>query len=141
MIIVRPSISLNSLGGNVGVLLELSVLQEANVVDVASECVVLLLKAAPREATTGFLTNLPKVTTILESWHRGIPHLILQRMLHALGYSCRQYLSHAMILSISVPDVSRIEATISQLKTSNIPALEDAASLAASEWQRLPRCL
>ncbi|KAK0608371.1 hypothetical protein LWI29_029780 [Acer saccharum] len=128
-------------GGNVGVLLELSGLQEANVADVASECVVLLLKAAPREATTGFLTNLPKVSTILESWHRGIPHLILQRMLHALGYSCRQYLSHAMILSISVPDVSRIEATISQLKTSNIPALEDAASLAASELQRLPRCL
>ncbi|KAK4854988.1 hypothetical protein QYF36_002978 [Acer negundo] len=128
-------------GGNVGVLLELSVLQEANVADVASECVVLLLKAAPREATTGFLTNLPKVSMILESWHRGIPHLILQRMLHALGYSCRQYLSHAMILSISVPDVSRIEATISQLKTSSIPALEDAASLAASELQRLPRCL
>ncbi|KAL5782387.1 hypothetical protein ACOSP7_007416 [Xanthoceras sorbifolium] len=127
--------------GNVGVLLELSGFHEANVADVASECVVLLLKAAPREATTGFLTNLPKVSKILESWHKGIPHLILQRMLHALGYSCRQYLSHAMILSISVPHISRIEAIISQLKTSNIPALADAASLAASELQRLPRCV
>ncbi|KAH9765569.1 serine/threonine-protein kinase RUNKEL [Citrus sinensis] len=127
--------------GNVGVFLKLSCSQEANVADVASECVVLLLKAAPREGTTGFLTNLAKVTAILESWRRGTSHLILQRVLHALGYSCRQYLSHAMILSISINEISRIEAIISEMKTSSTTTLADAALLAASELQRLPRCL
>ncbi|KAK9287888.1 hypothetical protein L1049_016331 [Liquidambar formosana] len=107
-------------GSNVGVLLELSGSHEANVADIASECVVLLLKAAPREATTGFLTNLPKVTVILESCRRGLAQLLVQRVLHALGYSCRQYLSQAMILSISVPEVSRIEAIVSELKSSSI---------------------
>lgn len=126
-------------GSNIGVFLELSRSHEANVADVASECVVLLLKAAPREGTTGFLTNLPKVSTILESWNKGTQILILLRILHALGYSCKQYLSHGMILSISVSEISRIEGTISQLKSANIPALAEAASLAASELQRLPR--
>ncbi|KAJ8766294.1 hypothetical protein K2173_022353 [Erythroxylum novogranatense] len=129
-------------GSNVGVLLELSGFAEANVADIASECVVLLLKAAPREATTGFLTNLPKVTVILERWYKGLPHLILQRMLHALGYSCRQYLSHAMILSISIHEISRIELITSEIKTSasGNPDLAHAALLASSELQLLPRC-
>jgi serine/threonine-protein kinase ULK4 len=93
-------------GSNVGVFLELS--GETSVADIASQCVVLLLKAAPREATTGLLTNLPKVIVILESWSKDTPHLTVQRMLHALGYACKQYLLHAMILSISIPDISRI---------------------------------
>ncbi|GAV63396.1 Pkinase domain-containing protein [Cephalotus follicularis] len=128
-------------GSNVGVFLELSGSHEANIADVASECVVLLLKAAPREATTGFLTNLPKVSSILESWRRGIPHLLLLRMLHALGYSCSQYLAHAMILSISIPEISRIEAIVSELKSSSILGLANPASLVALELQRLPRCI
>ncbi|XP_044484425.1 serine/threonine-protein kinase RUNKEL-like [Mangifera indica] len=127
--------------GNVGVLLDLSGSHEPNIADMASECVVLLLKAAPREATTGFLANLPKVTAILESWRGDNSQFILQRMLHGLGYSCRQYLSQAMILSISIPEVSRIEAITAELKTSGIPSLANAASLAASELQRLPRCI
>ncbi|XP_009603717.1 serine/threonine-protein kinase RUNKEL [Nicotiana tomentosiformis] len=128
-------------GENVGVLLELTRFNEINVADLASECLILLLKAAPREATTGFLTNLPKVSLILESWKQSISHLLLQRILIALGYSCRQYLSHAMILSISLPEISKIEGIVSQVKSSTIPALTDAASRAALELQRLPRCI
>ncbi|CAK7332871.1 unnamed protein product [Dovyalis caffra] len=128
-------------GSNVGVFLELSVSREANIADIASECVLLLLKAAPREATTGFLTNLPKVSAILESWRKGVPHLLLQRILHALAYSCRQYLSHAMILSISVNEISRIEVILLELKNSSTLDLANAALLVASELQRLPRCL
>lgn len=128
-------------GSNVGVLLELSGSREANVADAASECVVLLLKAAPREATTGLLTNLHRVSAILESWSRGIPHILVLRMLHAIGYSCRQYLCHAMILSISKPEISKIEAIVSELKTSGVPGLANAAALVAVELQRLPRCL
>ncbi|KAL6191037.1 hypothetical protein ACLB2K_037430 [Fragaria x ananassa] len=74
-------------GSNVGVLLELSRSHGGNVADIASECVVLLLKAAPREGTAGLLTNLPKVTAMLESWRRGTSHLFVQRVLHALGYA------------------------------------------------------
>eukprot|EP00257_Ricinus_communis_P015378 XP_015573273.1 serine/threonine-protein kinase RUNKEL [Ricinus communis] len=128
-------------GSNLGVLLDLSRLSESNLADIASECVILLLKVAPREATTGFLTNLPKVSAILESWSKGAPHLLLRRMLHALGYSCRQYLSHAMILSISVPEVSRIEAIVLELKNSSITDLANAALIVASELHRLPRCI
>ncbi|KAK7303170.1 hypothetical protein RJT34_14072 [Clitoria ternatea] len=128
-------------GSNVGVLLELSASTEINIADLASECVVLLLNAAPREATTGILTNLPKVTVILESWSRGIPHLTVQRMLNALGYACKQYLLHAMILSISIPEISRIEMILSELKSSDVPALAKTSGLAALELQRLPRCI
>ncbi|XP_007035458.2 PREDICTED: serine/threonine-protein kinase RUNKEL [Theobroma cacao] len=128
-------------GSNVGVLLELSASREANVADIASECVVLLLKAAPREATIGFLTNLPKAGSILEAWRKGISHLLLQRILHAVGYSCRQYLSHAMILSISKPEITRIEGIVADLKSSSIPGLANVASIVISELQRLPRCI
>ncbi|CAI8590808.1 unnamed protein product [Vicia faba] len=128
-------------GNNVGVFLELSASRETSIADIASECVILLLKAAPREATTGLLTNLPKVTVILESWSKGIPHLTVQRMLHALGYACKQYLLHAMILSISIPEISRIEGIVSELKSSSVPALAKTAGLAALELQRLPRCI
>ncbi|CAL0334651.1 unnamed protein product [Lupinus luteus] len=125
---------------NAGVLLELSASNETNVADIASECVVLLLKAAPREATTGLVTNLPKVSVILESWGRGTPHLFAQRMLHALGYACKQYLLHPTILSISIPEISRIDFIVSELKSSGVPGLATAAALAASELQQLPRC-
>ncbi|EXB74817.1 Serine/threonine-protein kinase ULK4 [Morus notabilis] len=128
-------------GSNVSVLLELCGLQGATMADIASECVILLLKAAPREATAGLLTKLPKVSAILESWSKGISHLLVQRMLHALGYACKLYLSQAMILSISIPEVSKIEAILSDLKSSGIPGLANAASLVAVELQRLPRCI
>ena len=128
-------------GSNVGVLLALSGSDEANVADIASECVLLVLKAAPREATTGFLTNLPKVSAILECKRRGVPHLLLQRILHALAYSCRQYLSHAMILSIAVNEISRIEVILSELKNSSTPDLANAVLLVVSELQRLHRCI
>lgn len=128
-------------GSNVGVLLELSKSRDANIADIASECIILLLREAPREATTGFLTNLHKVGVILESWRQDVTHIVVQRMLHALGYSCRQYLSHAMILSIPIPEISRIEVIVSQLKSSAIPCVADAAFRAAMELQRLPRCI
>ncbi|KAK8988168.1 hypothetical protein V6N11_065765 [Hibiscus sabdariffa] len=129
-------------GSNVGVLLELSAYPEPHIADVASECVVLLLKAAPREATTGFLTNISKAGSILESWRgNGNSHLLLKRLLHAVGYSCRQYLSHAMILSISAPEITRIQGIVSELKSSGIPGLANVASLVFSELQRLPRCV
>ena len=128
-------------GSNVGVFLELSASGETSVADIASQCVVLLLKAAPREATTGLLTNLPKVTAILESWSKDTPHLTVQRMLHALGYACKQYLLHAMILSIYIPEISRIEVIVSELKNSSVHTLANTARLAALELQRLPRCI
>ncbi|XP_052191599.1 serine/threonine-protein kinase RUNKEL [Diospyros lotus] len=128
-------------GSNVRVLLELSKSREANVADIASECIILLLKEAPREATTGFLTNLPKVGAILESWNQNISHLVVNRILHALGFSCRQYLSQAMILSISIPEILRIEMIVSQLKCSGIQCIADPAFKVAVELQRLPRCI
>ncbi|CAL5337815.1 unnamed protein product [Camellia sinensis] len=128
-------------GSNVGVFLELSKSHGSNIADIASECIVLVLGAAPREATTGFLTKLPKVSVILESCRQGNSDLVVQRMLHALGFSCQQYLSQAMILSISIPEISRIEAIVSELKSSTIKGVADAACRVALELQRLPRCI
>ncbi|XP_057538880.1 serine/threonine-protein kinase RUNKEL [Amaranthus tricolor] len=132
---------ISDFGSNVGVLLELSRYQEPNVSDLASECIVLLLRVAPREGTTCFLTNLPKVTAILECWQQESFHLLVQRMLHALGYSCRQYFSHAMILSMAVSEVSKIKAIVSEINKSCISTLVSAASVVAIELDRLPRCL
>ncbi|KAF5182015.1 kinase domain [Thalictrum thalictroides] len=128
-------------GSNIGVLLELSGSYEAPTANLASECVILLLEAAPREATTGLLTNLPKVTGVLEFSRQGQSGLLLQRMLHALGYACRLYLSQAMILSISIADLTRIEAIVSDLKSSIIPGVANVASVVGIELQRLPRCV
>ncbi|KAE8712390.1 hypothetical protein F3Y22_tig00110257pilonHSYRG00074 [Hibiscus syriacus] len=112
------------------------------IADVASESVVLLLKAAPREDTTGFLTNLSKAGSVLESWRgNGSSHLLLKRLLHAVGYACRQYLLQAMILSISGPEITRIQGIVSKLKSSSIPGLANVASLVLSELQRLSRCV
>uniref|UniRef100_A0A1J3JA14 non-specific serine/threonine protein kinase n=1 Tax=Noccaea caerulescens TaxID=107243 RepID=A0A1J3JA14_NOCCA len=133
-------------GSNIGLFLHLAALDDTSsiaVADIASECVVLLLKAASREATTGFLTNLPKVTPILDTWRRRksteVQLLVLRRILHCLGYACKQYLSQAMILSISGHDVSKINAIVSEINNSDVDGLNSVASLVAMELQRLPR--
>ncbi|CAA7061903.1 unnamed protein product [Microthlaspi erraticum] len=133
-------------GSNIGLFLHLAGLDDTSSIaaaDIASECVVLLLKAASREATTGFLTNLPKVTPILDTWRMRksteVNSLVLKRVLHCLGYACKQYLSQAMILSISGHDVSKINAIVSEIKNSDVAGLDSVASLVAMELQRLPR--
>lgn len=123
---------------NAGVFLELSRARERNISGIASECLVLLLKAAPREGTAGLLTNLSKVSAILEFWNKGISLVTLQRILQALSYSCKQYLMHGMILSVSVTEVTKIEYAVSEMKSSSNSALASAAKHTASMLQRLP---
>ncbi|KAJ4908160.1 Protein kinase family protein with ARM repeat domain [Raphanus sativus] len=132
-------------GSNICLFLDLAALDDTSsiaVADIASECVVLLFKAASREATTGFLTNLPKITPILDSWRRRksteTQLLVLNRILHCLGYACKQYLSQGMILSISGHDVHKINAIVSEIKNSDFAGLYNVASLVAMELQRLP---
>ncbi|KAF6176628.1 hypothetical protein GIB67_034490 [Kingdonia uniflora] len=132
---------ISDFGSNIGLFLELSGSHETQVSDLASECVVFLVEAAPREATMGLLVNLHKISGVLESRGREISGILLLRMLHALGYSCRHYLSQAMILSISIPEITKIEAIVSDLKSSTTPSVATTASLVAVELQRLPRCL
>ncbi|KAL8150893.1 hypothetical protein V2J09_020701 [Rumex salicifolius] len=131
---------ISDFGSNMGVFLDLCKSHEPSIMDLASECVVLLMNASPREGTTGFLTNLSKVNAILECWNQGIPHLLVQRILHALGFSCRQYLSHAMILSISSHEMSKIKKIVSSMRCCEITEVATASSLVALELDRLPRC-
>ncbi|KAG1371198.1 putative Serine/threonine-protein kinase Aurora-3 [Cocos nucifera] len=105
-------------GCNIGVFLDLIGNSNAHIANLASECVVLLLKASPREATMGLLTNLPKICSLLESLHYDSSALQLLRLLYGLAFSCRQYLSQAMILSISIPAVMQMESVVSKLKSS-----------------------
>ncbi|KAF8017046.1 hypothetical protein BT93_H2299 [Corymbia citriodora subsp. variegata] len=125
-------------GGSAGVFLELSGSPDGNNADIASECMVLLLKAAPREGAAGFLTNLSKVSVVLQSWQKGAPSLLVLRMLHSLGYSCRQYLLHRMILSVCTSEIAKIEGIVSEIKYSGAAALASAATLVISELRRLP---
>lgn len=126
-------------GSNFGLFMELTALGEPSVADLASECMVLLMKVAPREATTCLVANLSKVGSILESTRPAVPCLLVRRTLHALGYACRQYVSHAMILAIPVAEISKLKALLSVLKKSSIPEVATAASLAGLELDRLPR--
>ncbi|GAB2211724.1 hypothetical protein Droror1_Dr00025057 [Drosera rotundifolia] len=126
-------------GSNFGLFMELTALGEPSVADLASECMVLLMKVAPREATTCLLANLSKVGSILESPRPAVSCLLVRRTLHALGYACRQYVSHAMILAIPVAEISKLKALLSVLKKSSIPEVATASSLAGLELDRLPR--
>ncbi|WVZ71748.1 hypothetical protein U9M48_020294 [Paspalum notatum var. saurae] len=126
-------------GGNMGLFLELAGNSDPQISDLASDCVVLLLKAAPREATVGLLTNLPKLSAVMDLLKHG-SCLRLTRLLYGLAFSCRQYLAQGMILSLSVPALMRVEALVSAFKGSNNRLLSDAASYLGTELQRLPRC-
>ncbi|KAF7018134.1 hypothetical protein CFC21_031450 [Triticum aestivum] len=127
------------LGGSMGIFLEVVGNSDPHISDLASDCVVLLLKAAPREATMGLLTNLPKLSALLDSLKHGVS-LQLTRLLYSLAFSCRQYLAQGMILSISVPALMRVEALVSAFKGSHDSCLADAASYLGAELQRLPCC-
>uniref|UniRef100_A0A1D1ZBD0 Serine/threonine-protein kinase ULK4 n=1 Tax=Anthurium amnicola TaxID=1678845 RepID=A0A1D1ZBD0_9ARAE len=123
----------------IGVFLELIGYSDQQVADLASECMALLLKIAPKEATMGLLTNLPKICHVLESWREGVSSLLVVRILYSLAFSCRQYLSQALILSVPQADIMRIEVTVSTLKCSSAPSVANAASILFLELQRLPR--
>ncbi|XP_075506711.1 LOW QUALITY PROTEIN: serine/threonine-protein kinase RUNKEL-like [Primulina tabacum] len=125
--------------GNVGVLLELSKSSEANISDLASECVTLLFQAAPREATMNLMMNLSKVSMVLDPRSNGIAHLVVERTLHSLGFAIRLHLTHSMILSVSTSELAKIEALVSQLRSSSIHNIVDAAFQVALELQRIPR--
>ena len=131
---------ISEFSSNISTFLELIGNPEAHIADLASECVVLLLKATPREATMGILTNLSKTSSLLDALCHGHSGLLLLRLLYALAFSCRQYLSQAMILSISIPEIKRLEVLISDLKSSSVPGVPEAAFSLGLELQCLPHC-
>ncbi|WOK98161.1 serine/threonine-protein kinase RUNKEL [Canna indica] len=132
---------ISDFASNLTVFLDLLRNPKSQIMDLSSECVVLLLKAAPREATMGILSNLPKISNLLTFLHLNASGLQILRLLYVLAFSCRQYLSHGLILSIPVPAISRIEMFLSDFKSSAIPGIAEAAVNLALELQRLPRCL
>ncbi|KAI0511858.1 hypothetical protein KFK09_012492 [Dendrobium nobile] len=132
---------ISDLSCHMSAFLELIGNSDTQIADLASECVVLLVKAASREATMGLLTNLPKISGLLECLNEEASMLKLVRLLYALAFACKQYLSQAMILSISMADVTRIEVLLSDLKNSCVPNISNAALNLSTELQRLPRCV
>ncbi|KAJ0979715.1 hypothetical protein J5N97_015189 [Dioscorea zingiberensis] len=130
---------ISDFGSNIAVFLDLIGKSETQIADLASECVVLLLKAAPREATVGLLTNLPKIYSLLESMHHHLSSIQLLRLLYGIAFSCSQYLSQAMIFSLSVSSIKKIEVLVSGLQNSKVPGVSEAAKSLSLELQRLPR--
>lgn len=131
---------ITDLSSNVGVFLELIGNPDQQIADIASECMVLLLKIVPKEATMGLLTNLPRMSHVLDRQLDGVSSLLVSRVLYSLVFSCRYYLSQALILSMPQADIMRIEATASSLKNSSLSGIAAAAASLAQELQRLPRC-
>ncbi|CAA7388649.1 unnamed protein product [Spirodela intermedia] len=132
---------ITDLSSNVGVFLELIGDPDQQVADLASECMVLLLKIVPKEATMGLLTNLPRINHVLDRQLDGVSSLLVLRVLYSLVFSCRHYLSQALILSLPQADIMRIEATASSLKSSSLSGIATAAASLVQELQRLPRCI
>jgi serine/threonine-protein kinase ULK4 len=138
----RHSISdIGDFGFNMGLFLELSGSAEPQISDLASDSAVLLLRAAPREGTTGFLTNLPKVANVMQSLNNESSLLELLRIMYSLAFCCRQYLAHAMILSIPKPALTQVETLVSALKRSNLNGVSDAACHLSMELERMPHCV
>ncbi|KAL3634568.1 hypothetical protein CASFOL_021622 [Castilleja foliolosa] len=129
-------------GGNVGVLLELSKSTEVNIADLSSECLVMLFKVAPREATMSFFMSLCKVSMVLEFARDGgnnMESLVIERVLHALGFSCRYYILHTMIVSVSMSELAKIEGIVSSFRGSSMKTIADASFQVTMELQRIPR--
>ncbi|KAJ4797579.1 Serine/threonine-protein kinase [Rhynchospora pubera] len=138
----RHSINdIGDFGFNMGIFLELAGSPEPQIADLASDCAVLLLRAAPRDGTMGFLANLPKVAHVMQSLNNEASQLQLLRIIYALAFCCRQYLAHAMILSIPVPALVQVETFVSALKQSNLEGVSNAASYLGMELERMPHCV
>lgn len=138
----RHSINdIGDFGFNMGIFLELAGSSDPQIADLASDSAVLLLRAAPREGTMGFLTYLPKVANLMQSLNNEASRLELLRIMYALAFGCRQYLAHAMILSIAVPVLVQVETFVSTLKQSNLAGVSDAASYLSMELERMPHCM
>ncbi|XP_078440235.1 kinase family with ARM repeat domain-containing protein [Wolffia australiana] len=128
--------------GKIGVFLELIENPDQNIADLASECLVLLFRIVPREATLGALTSLPRMNNVVDRQREGGSRLLLWRVLCCLVFSCRYYLSRGLILSLGRADVIRMEAAVSRLKSSSSHSgLATAAESLLRELQRLPRCI
>ncbi|KAG0453683.1 hypothetical protein HPP92_024987 [Vanilla planifolia] len=132
---------ISDFSSHISVFLELIGNPDLLISDLASECIILLLKVAPREATMGLLTNISKIIALLECLNDANSVLKLLRLLYAIAFACKQYFSQALILSISMADVMRLEVFLSDLKNSNFPGVSDAAWSLGMELQRLPRCV
>ena len=124
-----------------GVFLELTENPDHDIADLASECVVLLLRIIPKEGTIGVLTSLSRMNRILDRPIDGPRSLLASRILYSLVFSCRHYLSQGLILSMPQADITRLEAIASNLKNSCISSIAAAASSLVPELQRLPRSL
>ncbi|KAJ3691916.1 hypothetical protein LUZ60_012266 [Juncus effusus] len=127
-------------GMNVGMFLDLCVSSDLEIADVASSCVVLLVRAAPRDGTIGILTNLPKIGCVLRDLNERRFKLGLLRVIYALGFACKQYLYNGMILSIPVPVLVQVENYVLGLRKSDFTDVRNAASYLGGELERLPRC-
>jgi serine/threonine-protein kinase ULK4 len=87
----------------------------------------------------GLLTNLPKLSAVLELLKHD-SCLLLTHLLYGLAFSCRQYLAQGMILSIPVSTLMQVEALVSAFKVSKDSRLAEATTYLGNELQQLPRC-
>eukprot|EP01018_Ginkgo_biloba_P014851 Gb_33195 [translate_table: standard] len=132
-------------GSYIAVFLELCGNHEVQIADLAAECLVLFTKAAPKEASFNVLSNLACIGMVLESCssrqNSSFLSQLLQRLLYALCVACKEQRSlqmNATMPSLSVSDIMRVEAIVSNFRSSSIPRVAEAALDAVLELQLLP---
>ncbi|CAM6127262.1 unnamed protein product [Calypogeia fissa] len=137
------------LGKHAGIFLELCGSHEPQIAEAAAECLVLMVKAAPRSAAIGFFASISKLANVLESCANCHGPVVLQqlqrRLLFALSVVCKEQRVSSPTLQplpppvISNSDFIALENIVIRLRKSNFPQVAEVAISAAFELQRLPR--
>lgn len=128
------------------IFLELCGSREPRVAEAAAECLLLMLKAAPQSATGPLFSSLSRFVHSLEAcaqFHTPSLSAKLQsQLLFAISASCQELRENKQPIrnfSPSSPDFVSLENIVVRLRKSTSPQVAEAAVIAASELQRVPR--
>jgi len=120
--------------------LELCGSREPQVAEAAAECLVLLLKAAPRSSAGPVFSSVGRFGSLLETCAQShtpsISVKLQSNLLFAISASCKE-LRKTQPLQISSSYLVSLENVVGRLRKSSSPQVAEAAGVAAFELQRV----
>ena len=140
---------IGDMGQHAAIFLELCGSREPQDAEIAAECLVLMLKAAPQSAAGPIFSSLGRFVNLLEACaHSHTPSLsanLQSQLLFAISASCKEVReAHAnkqplRISAPSSPDLVSLENIVIRLRKSTSSQVAEAAVSAALELQRVPQ--
>lgn len=137
---------IGDMGQYSAIFLELCGSREPQVAEIAAECLVLMLKAAPQSAAGPIFSSVRRFVNSLEAcvqFHTPSLSAKLQsQLLFAIFASCKEVRESKQPFrnaSPSSPDFVSLENLVVRLRKSSSPQVAEAAVSAALELQRVPR--